>query len=489
MKKPNMPSRNSAKRWATIDRYITDMAKTGIKYFMLALLLLVGTIARAQFQQEGEKEKPPPLTRILFVLDGSQSMYGRWQSDIKMNIAQDLLSNLLDSLKDVDNIQLALRVYGHQKTYPPQDCNDTRLVVPFADDNAMRIKNQLRYIKPKGTTPIAFALEQSASDFPDCDACRNIIILITDGLEECGGDPCAVSKALQESGIVLKPFVIGIGRDFREAFGCVGTYFDASSEEQFGKALDLVISQALNSTTAQVNLLDTYDKPTETNVNMTFYDHVSGQVKYNFIQTLNSKGLPDTLMIDPLVTYDVVVHTLPPVRVDSIRITPGQHTIIPVSTPQGQLRLKMEGTGLSSRNLQAIVRRKGSMETINVQHFGQTESYITGDYSIEILSLPRIYIDDLNIAQSTTTTVEIPVPGIAVIQKTAQGYGSLYQENDDELVWVYNFRESPLQESLILQPGTYRVVFRAKYSDRAAYTVERTFRVTSGKTTNVKVYQ
>jgi Ca-activated chloride channel family protein len=435
-----------------------------------------------------EKEKPPPLTRILFVLDGSQSMIGRWQSDVKMNIAQDLLSNLLDSLKDIENIQLALRVYGHQKQYPPQDCNDTRLVVPFADANAMRIKNQLRYIKPKGTTPIAFALEQSAGDFPPCDDCRNIIILITDGLEECDGDPCAVSQALQKQGIALKPFVIGIGRNFQEAFDCVGTYFDASSEEQFSKALDLVISQALNSTTAQVNLLDVYNKPSETNVNMTFYDHVSGQVKYNFIHTLNSKGLPDTLLIDPLVTYDVVVHTIPPLRVDSIKITPGQHSIIPVSTPQGQLRLKMEGTSLSSRNLQAIVRQSGTMETINVQQFGQTENYIVGDYSLEILCLPRIYVDDVNIAQSSTTTVEIPVPGIAVIQKTAQGHGSLYVEQQNELIWVYNFRENPLQESLILQPGNYRVVFRAKYASRAAFTIEKSFRVTSGKTTNVKIF-
>ncbi len=465
------------------------MIPSFVKYILPFLLIFTFSAISAQNYQQEEEEKPQPLTRILFVLDGSQSMYGRWQSDVKMNIAQNLLSNLLDSLKDVQNIQLALRVYGHQKTYPPQDCNDTRLVVAFADNNALRIKNQLRYIKPKGTTPIAFALEQSAGDFPDCDDCRNIIILITDGLEECGGDPCAVSADLQKRGIALKPFVIGIGRNFREAFDCVGTYFDASSEEQFSKALDLVISQALNSTSAQVNLIDAYSKPSETNVNMTFYDHVSGQVKYNFIQTLNSKGLPDTLLIDPLVTYDVVVHTLPPVRVDSIKITPGQHTIIPVNTPQGQLRLKMEGTTLSTRNLQTIVRRKGSMETINVQQFGQTENYITGDYNLEILCLPRIYIDDINIGQSSTTTVEIPVPGIAVIQKSAQGYGSLYVERDDELEWVYNFRETPIQESLILQPGRYRVVFRAKYSSRAAFTIEKRFRITSGKTTNVKIYQ
>jgi hypothetical protein len=55
--------------------------------------------------------------------------------------------------------------------------------------------------------------------------------------------------------------------------------------------------------------------------------------------------------------------------------------------------------------------------------------------------------------------------------------------------WVYNFRDnSPSQETLILQPGKYRVVFRAKYSDRAIYTMEETFRVYSGRTTNVKIY-
>lgn len=459
------------------------------KYAFTLFLLLAALTVAVRAQPDIKKEKPPPLTRILFVLDGSQSMYGRWQSDVKMNIAQNLLSNLLDSLKDVENIQLALRVYGHQKTYPPQDCDDTRLVVPFASKNAMRIKNQLRYIKPKGTTPIAYALEQAGNDFPACDNCRNIIILITDGLEECGGDPCAVSKELQRRGIALKPFVIGIGRNFREAFDCVGTYYDASSEEQFGKALDLVISQALNSTTAQVNLLDTYDKPSEKDVNMSFYDHVSGQLKYNFIQTLNHKGLPDTLLIDPLVTYDLVVHTLPPVRVDSIRITPGQHTIIPVSTPQGSLKLKMEGTPHTTKNLQTIVRERGKMETINVQQFGHTENYLCGQYDLEILCLPRIYIEDVSIDQSTTTTVEIPVPGIGVIQKQAQGFGSLYLEQDDEMVWVYNFRPTAEQESLILQPGNYRVVFRARYADRAAYTIEKSFRVTSGKTTNVKIFQ
>ncbi len=132
----------------------------------------------------------------------------------------------------------------------------------------------------KGPLPIAHSLELGGGDFPaGCEDCRNIIILITDGVEACDGDACAVSLELQRKGIILKPFVIGIGIDenFRQTFNCIGRFYNAAQEEKFGEIMDVVISQALNATTAQVNLLDINGNPTETNVNLTFYDSSSGQ--------------------------------------------------------------------------------------------------------------------------------------------------------------------------------------------------------------------
>lgn len=457
--------------------------------FLLIVFLIFAPVLKAQIEPQPEA-KPEPLTRILFVLDASQSMYGRWQSDMKINIARDLLSNLLDSLESVENIELALRVYGHQFRFPPQVCNDTKLMVPFGgEDNIKNIKHKLRTLTPKGTTPIAYSLEQAGSDFPPCDNCRNIIVLITDGLEECDGDPCAVSRALQKKGVVLKPFIIGIGKNFQEAFDCVGTYFDASNESDFSKALNVVISQALNSTTAQVNLLDEYDKPTETNVTMTFYDDFSGLIKYNFVHTLNNKGVPDTLVIDPLLTYNIVVHTIPPRSVQGVTLSAGKHTTIGVKCPQGILDLNLEGRDRTVKDLKCIVRENGKMETLNVQQFGMTEKYITGLYDLEVLTLPRMYIEDVEIKQSHTTTISIPLPGIAVIDKKAAGYGGIYLERDNVLEFVYNFKENSLdRETIVLQPGNYRVVFRAKYSNRSVYTVESRFTVVSGKSVNVKLY-
>ncbi len=456
-------------------------------YKLLFLSTLLPAIP-SQAQQEEQKEIERPLTRILFVFDASQSMYGRWQSDIKINIAQRLLADMLDSLRDVENVELGLRVYGHTKNYPPQDCDDTKLEVPLGNNNVDKIKQRLRTIVPSGTTPIANALEQAQYDFPPCKDCRNIIVLITDGLEECGGDPCAVSQALQKKGIVLKPFVIGIGRDFRDDFECVGTYFDARSEESFRTALKVVISQALNSTTAQVNLLDSYGNPSETNVNMTFYNNFSGNIVYNFVHTLNHRGVPDTLVIDPLITYDIVVYTIPPKRLDSVKLQPGQHTIIPIDAPQGDLLLKIESSRKFVKNFQCIVREHGKMETLNMQSFNANENYIVGSYDLEVLSLPRMHIENVEILQSHTTTVEIPQPGIASILLPSYGYGSLYLEEENELKWLYNIKPNTLQESLILMPGKYRVVFRTKNQKKAQYTIERKFEVKSGISKQVKLY-
>ena len=438
---------------------------------------------------QGTKEppKPKPTTRILFVFDASQSMYGRWQSDTKFDLAVKLLSNILDSLRSQTNLELALRMYGNQKQFPPQDCNDTHLEVPFGKDNISRIKHVLKTTIPKGTTPIAYALSQAPKDFPPCDNCRNVVILITDGLEECGGDPCAVSLELQKKGIMLKPFIIGIGKNFREQFECVGTYFDASNEKEFRNALKVIISRTLNPTSVQVNLLDAYGKPTETNVNMTFYDDLSGLIKYNFIHSFNAKGLPDTLDIDPLVTYNIVVHTIPPVHKDTVKLTPGKHNIVGLDAPQGYLSFKASGNN-TLKYLPCIIRKKGEPETINVQQFDQLEKYLTGFYDIEILCLPRILVKAVEITQSHTTTVELPLPGIAVIQKSTNGYGSLYLEDKSSLVWLYNLRDNQQQqETLYLQPGTYRVVFRSKYSNQSSYTTEKTFKVEPGQTNNLKL--
>src|SRR5690606_28388738 len=122
-------------------------------------------------------------------------------------------------------------------------------------------------------------------------------------------------------------FVIGMGLDVDliDAFKCVGTFYETNDEASFKNVLNVVISQAMNNTTVQVNLLDEGGIPLETDVNMTFYDNFSKAIKYNFIHTINNRGVPDTIPLDPVLKYDLVVHTLPEVSKNDITIYPGKH--------------------------------------------------------------------------------------------------------------------------------------------------------------------
>jgi hypothetical protein len=58
----------------------------------------------------------------------------------------------------------------------------------------------------------------------------------------------------------------------------------------------------------------------------------------------------------------------------------------------------------------------------------------------------------------------------------------------NSLTWLYNLKDNPQQqETLYLQPGSYKIVFRSKYTTRSAFTVEKTFTVEAGQTVNVRL--
>ncbi|MBK8809070.1 MAG: VWA domain-containing protein [Bacteroidales bacterium] len=429
------------------------------------------------------------MTRILFVFDASQSMYGIWNKEEKIKTAKRVLTEMIDSLAMIPNVQLALRVYGHQSPVPPQDCNDTKLEVPFLPNNAAMIKQKINSLDPKGTTPIARSLELSAGDFPASINVRNIIILITDGIESCDGDPCAVSKALQEKGVVLRPFVIGLGydTDFSKTFKCAGRVFNVANENQFQDVLKIAVSEALNNTTAQVNLLDTSKKPTETNVNMSFYNSLTGQLKYNFIHTMNEKNQPDTLILDPLMNYNLVIHTTPTVTKENFEVSPGKHSIISIDAPQGQIELK-KPEGNYYQDLQFIVRKAGESNTLTVQGVNKAEKYLCGKYDIEILCLPRIIMNNIVVSQSLTTTLRIRQPGQAIIIKNTIGYGAIYHVNKNSLELVANLNpDSNTNETFILQPGNYKVVFRKKIATESLSTVEKNITIESNSIEQVKL--
>lgn len=452
-----------------------------LKFFLLYNLIFI--IQQSAFSQ--------PTNRILFIFDDSYSMYAPWNSNIKIEVAKKIMGEFLDSLKTIPNLELALRCYGHTTFIKPErNCKDTKLEIPFANanSNALKIKQRIQKLEPLGTTPIAYSLGESAADFTPCSNCRNIIILITDGIEECGGNPCEVSAALQKKGIFLRPFVIGVGLDvkFADVFGCMGKFYDVSNEANFKDVLNLVLTEAISQTTVQVDLLDITKKPTETDVNMTFYDSNTKQVKYNYLHTINHRGNPDTLVLSPNCNYDLVVHTIPPIEKKNIVIQKGKHNVIPVDAPQGYLKLELEGI-TSNYYPTTVVRKKGEMNTLTIQDFGKIEKYIVGKYDLEILTLPRIKLNDVEILQSTTNTVKVPTPGNVYLTKVSKGYGSIFLDNGKKVTWVCNLNYNLQSEIIYLQPGNYKLEFRYEGAKETLQTIEKKFTIVSSVTNTIKL--
>lgn len=472
----------------------TDKRKgkyTGLKLAGWLIAGLMASLLPLTLRAQNVSPGYVPKSRILFIFDASNSMAGQWEGARKIDIARDILLEMVDSLEGIPDVEMGLRIYGHQSPVPPQDCSDTKLEVPFSPANASRIRQKLRFINPKGTTPIARSLALAPDDFPPCGNCRNIILLITDGVEACDGDPCEVSRSLQKRGIILRPFVIGIGSDpgFRETFDCIGEYYDAPNKERFREALNIVITQALNATSAQVNLLDSHQRPTETDVNVIFHDRFSGVVRYNMIHTINSKGNPDTLLLDHMSTYDVVVQTIPPVRLDSVKLVTGRHNTIGLDTPQGSLLIRTSrGKALDAEKI--LVKQAGKHTTINIQKMGTIGKYLVGLYDLEIPIYPLTLVRDVEIRQSYTTTVEIPAPGYVNFSAQQKGSGALYQLNPEgDQLWVMNLQDNLKTQGYYLQPGSYRVIFRRADMRSTDLSVVKDFKVSPGSSETLNFYQ
>ncbi|WP_460614401.1 vWA domain-containing protein [Hymenobacter seoulensis] len=458
-------------------------------YGMLLLALLgLATPARAQ----NVPPEKPRTTRILFLLDASGSMLAPWEGKPRMDVAKSMLARMVDSLNTYPNLELGLRVYGHLHDKSENNCEDSRLEVAFAPKNAGAIKAKLKSIEPRGNTPITYSLLQSAADFPADKTARNVLILITDGLESCKGDPCATAVALQRKRVFLKPFVIGIGaeREFGKQLECLGQYYNAADVKTFRTVLNDVVAQTLAKTTVAINLTDAQGRPVESDVNMTFINSVTEQPEYNYVHYRDAQGKPDVLDIDALQSYDLIINTVPPVRQQNLAIKPGKANLLTYKTPQGTLWL--QGPNLSPNpygKVQVVVRAQGNPATVVALPFGSKQKLLAGNYEVELLTLPR-QLRRITVKQGQEVSVTYEAPGILNIISDLKGYGSIYRLNNDESqTWVYNLPDGGSSKiNLPMQPGAYRLVFRTATATGSKYTDVRNFTIRPGQTSSVSIF-
>ena len=237
-------------------------------FFRAALLFLLFFLATGSWSPVLAQDDA--TTHIELILDASGSMWAKLGGSTRIEVAKDALGKIIDDLSERKGIAVGLRVYGHRTN----DCRDTKLEIPIGPMDEKKMKAFIGKIKPKGKTPIAYSLQEAAKDFKKDFTGSKVIILVTDGLESCGGDPCAAAKVLAEKGIVSKIHVVGFGMDKKSVskLECIvkpsgGLLLEANSAAELAKAFDTIVKTALD-TNLEVTGLDGKGKPVEMSVSV-----------------------------------------------------------------------------------------------------------------------------------------------------------------------------------------------------------------------------
>ncbi len=219
-----------------------------------AVTVTVRSPGCAELQVQAVRDGRPALSisdrTVELVFDASNSMWGRMQGRPKITIAKEILKDSLDWLPQ--DLRLALRVYGHQDRRELHNCQDSELLVPFGTNNRDRIQVAIGEFRPRGQTPLAYSLRQVADDLAEFGGER-AVVLVTDGIESCGGDPVAAARALQEFGSVpVHVISFGMGSEGDEdpaslrAIARVsgGRFLTARSAEELREALSAAVGTA-----------------------------------------------------------------------------------------------------------------------------------------------------------------------------------------------------------------------------------------------------
>ena len=128
---------------------------------------------------------------------------GKIQDRTKIEIAREVIAGLTEDWDPT--IELGLMAYGHRRE---GDCKDIELLIPVSKADPRRIVQTVNALQPKGKTPLSEAVRQAAERL-DYKKSKATVILVSDGEESCGADPCAVGAALKKAGADLTVHVVG----------------------------------------------------------------------------------------------------------------------------------------------------------------------------------------------------------------------------------------------------------------------------------------
>jgi hypothetical protein len=218
----------------------------------LEQLKKAGASAQLLAAMQGGRERNQPgadITHFGLILDCSGSMIDKTREGItKMEAAKKVVSELIEKIPN--GRRLTFLIYGHDLELK---CRAVKVVRPLSEiDDAAKaeLRSAIVELQPVGHTPIALALRMAGDELAKASgSCQ--LILITDGMETCHGDPGKEAADLTAR-LNLPHGVEVIGFDVdpkeREAVEAIaragkGKYIEAHSAADLVKAAEQVVAQ------------------------------------------------------------------------------------------------------------------------------------------------------------------------------------------------------------------------------------------------------
>jgi len=140
---------------------------------------------------------------VMIILDGSGSMWAQLEDKTRIETAKKVLQEIVPSLPD--EVHVGLTAYGHREK---GRCDDIEVLMPAGSTDRDLLLEKVMAISPKGKTPIADSVSMVVNDLRQKEN-ETTIILVSDGLETCHPDPCALVGELKATGIKFILHVVG----------------------------------------------------------------------------------------------------------------------------------------------------------------------------------------------------------------------------------------------------------------------------------------
>jgi len=333
--------------------------------FCLVAVVLATPFVNGSVCQAADKAR----NDIIFILDASGSMAAQVQGKPKIDIAKEVLANLIKELPETAYVGLV--AYGHRQK---GDCADVEELAPLGSVNKATkemLATQINGLKPKGMTPLTYSVQKVAEGLPG-KSTGATIVLVSDGEETCKGDPCAAVRELKKTGAQFVLHVIGfdVNDKQKKQLNCIaaaggGYYFTARNAGE----LKLAAQQAVEKkeppkSTLTVKALRN-GQPLRARCEVTASEGAEGQPGRKIDEGMTDKG-SKVFTLGPG-TYDLKVEnsedaSKPTISFQNIILEPGQQIEKIAEFSGGTLMVKALRNGLPISGSSALYKGGSEQE-------------------------------------------------------------------------------------------------------------------------------